>query len=73
MLVFFLGILLKGKDHTLIVPQEKKDKVIDTLLHVMDRKKVTVKTIQKLTGLLNFLQRVVVLGWTFTQHMYDKL
>ena len=69
----FLGILLDGKNHLLAMPQEKKVKTTNMLQLVLSKKKVTIKEAQRLTGLLNFQQRVIVPGRTFTRSMYNKL
>ena len=37
------------------------------------RRKIKVKDIQKLTGTLNFLNRALIPGRTFTRRMYAKL
>ena len=71
--MIFLGILLDGKRLCLSIPDEKRIKAINALKLVIDKKKITVKTIQKVTGLLNFLQCAVVPGRTFMRRMYDKL
>ena len=71
--MIFLGILLDGKRLCLSITDEKRTKAINALKLVINKKKITVKTVQKLTGLLNFLQRAVVPGRTFTRRMYDKL
>ena len=71
--IIFLGILLDGKNHLMAVPNDKRIKAISTLQRVISKKKITIKEVQKLTGLLNFLQRAIVPGRTFTQRMYDKL
>ena len=72
-LMIFLGILLDGKNQLLMVPQEKKTKAINIINYVVSQRKITIKTVQKLTGILNFLQRAIVPGRTFTRRMYDKL
>ena len=69
----FLGILLDGANKFLAVPVEKKCKAINLLLYVIDKKKIKVHLVQKLTGLLNFLQRAIVPGRSFTRAMYNKL
>ena len=72
-LMVFLGILLDGKNHCLAIPQDKKLKALNTIQIIKEQKKVTIKVVQKLTGLLNFLQRAVVPGCPFNRCMYDKL
>ena len=69
----FLGILLDGIRHVLAIPQDKAIKATNMLKFIFSKKKVTIKQIQKLTGLLNFLQRAIVPGRAFTRRMYDKL
>ena len=71
--VVFLGILLDGSRHVLTIPQDKRDKTLTLIKRIQHQKKVTIKDIQKLTGLLNFLQKAIVPGRMFTRRMYDKL
>ena len=40
---------------------------------ILSKKKATIKQIQSLTGLLNFLNRAIVPGRAFTRRMYNKL
>ena len=40
---------------------------------MVSKKKATIKETQALTGILNFLSRVIVPGWVFTYCMYAKL
>ena len=72
-LIIFLGLLLNGRMYTISIPIEKKLKAERLLNYAIDKKKVTVKFIQRLTGTLNFLNRAIVPGRTFTRLMYDKL
>ena len=60
-LIVFLGILMNGKLLKLLVPEEKRFKAINLIQEVMQKKKVTIKEIQKLTGTLNFLNRAIVI------------
>ena len=69
----FLGLLLDGRTYTISVPIEKRDKALKLINYAMDKKKVTVKFIQRLAGTLNFLNRAIVPGRTFTRCMYDKI
>ena len=41
--------------------------------HAVDKKKITIKQIQKLTGTLNFLSRAMVPGRAFMRRMYARL
>ena len=72
-IMIFLGILLDRRNHVLAIPDEKKNKALHILNFVIDSKKITIKDVQKLTGLLNFLQRAIIPGRTFTRRLYDKL
>ena len=71
--IVFLGILLDGERHFLAIPVEKRDKAVYNLKVMVDRKKVTVKEVQQLTGLLNFLSRAIYPGRSFTRRMYAKI
>ena len=71
--IVFLGILLDGKNKILAVPQEKRIKTINLLKFMINSKKIKIKLIQKVAGLLNFLHRAIVPGRTFTRSMYDRL
>ena len=68
----FLGILLDGLSFRLCLPEEKRLKALNMLLRITNKKKATVKELQKLTGTLNFLTRVIHPGRTFTRRMYCK-
>ena len=72
-LLTFLGILLNGKMLTLSVPLDKKIKARNLLLYAIQKRKVTIKFIQQIMGVLNFLNRAIVPGRAFTQGMYRKL
>ena len=72
-LMVFLGILLNGKTLTLSLPLDKRSKAINLLNYAIEKKKVTIHFVQKLTGTLNFLNRAIVPGRAFTKSMYKKL
>ena len=72
-LIVFLGVLLDGRSHSLAIPLEKWEKALKLLDWAIFKRKVTVHFIQKLTGTLNFLYKVIVPGRTFLRRMYDKL
>ena len=71
--MIFLGVLLDGEHHVLAIPQEKRLKALTVLDYIINKKKVTIKAIQKLTGFLNFLQPAIVPGRPFTRRLYEKL
>ena len=72
-IIVFLGIVLNGRQLTLMIPEDKKWKAINLLTKFANAKKVTIKDIQVLTGTLNFLNRAIVPGRVFTRRMYKKL
>ena len=53
-LVIFLGIRLNGSDLTMNIPLETRDRAIEMLIEIINKKKVTVKQLQQLCGYLNF-------------------
>ena len=71
--IIFLGILINGKDHCLCIPEEKRRKALGMIDWVIQNRKVTIRFVQQLTGMLNFLNRAIVPGRAFTKGMYDKL
>ena len=71
--IVFLEVLLDGCTHTLSILEDKRCKALSLVSYAIKNKKVTIHFIQKLTGVLNFLNKVIVPGRTFTRRMYDKL
>ena len=68
----FLGILLDGVSKTLAIPVEKRNKALNMLMHLESKNKATVKELERLSGYLNFLNKAIVPGRTFTHRMYAK-
>ena len=66
-------MLLDGKHRLICVTEEKRVKTLNMVQSLMDRKSATIKEIQSLAGLLNFLNRVIYPGRAFTRRMYSKL
>ena len=54
-----------------MLPQDKIDKYTNTIQDFLKRKKVTLKDMQSLIGLLNFTCSVVVPGRTFLRRMIN--
>ena len=54
------------------VPEQKRIKALNWLQKIRDSRKATVKQLQQLTGLLNFVAKAIVPGRTFTRRMYTK-
>ena len=71
--ITFLGLLLNGRTYSISVPHDKIAKAIYLLNFAINKKKVTIKFVEKLTGTLNFLSRAIIPGRTFTRLMYNKL
>ena len=69
----FLGILLDRRSRTLCLPIEKRRKALNLLNWAIQKKKFTIKNIERLTGTLNFLSRAIFPGRAFTRQMYSKL
>ena len=65
-IIVFLGILLNGNTYTLAVPEDKRIKAINLINWMTSKRNVTILSIQRLTGILNFLHRAIVPGRTFT-------
>ena len=70
--IIFLGILLDGEKCILALPIDNINKAVYLVKIFISRKRSTVKDLQKLSGLLNFLHRAIYPGRAFTRHMYAK-
>ena len=68
----FLGMLLLGESMQFSIPVDKYEKAVKLLTYFCDKSKATVKELQRLAGFLNFLNKAVVPGRTFTRRMYSK-
>ena len=71
--IVFLGTLLDGERWCLCIPNEKRTKALSQIRLMMSKRSATIKQIQALTGILNFLNRAMVPGRVFTRRMYSKL
>ena len=69
-IMIFLGILLDGEKPSLSIPEDKRQKALNQLISIINKKKATIKEIQCLTGLLNFLNKAIIPGRAFTRRMY---
>ena len=68
----FLGTLMDGDNLCLAIAEEKRKKAITQLMEIVLKKKIRVKELQSLTGLLNFLTRAIVPGHPFTRRLFAK-
>ena len=66
-IMIFLGILLDGKRHLLAMPEEKRLRTVASLKCMISKRSATIKDIQSLAGLLNFLNKAITLGRAFTR------
>ena len=71
-IVVFLGIVLDGKRLCTAIPEDKLIKALNMVSNMIHRKKATVKEIQRLAGMLNFLNKAIHPGRAFTRRMYSK-
>ena len=70
--MIFLGLLLDGRNFVITIPEQKRVKALNWLRMINANRKAKVKDLEKLTGLLNFLNRALFAGRAFTRHMYAK-
>ena len=73
LIIVFLSILSDSQHHRLCIPEEKRTKATKRLDWAIDKKKLTIKEIEKLMGTLNFLTRAIYPGRVFPRRMYAKL
>ena len=71
--ITFAGIELDSVEMEARLPQKKLDKCKELISEFLKRRKVTLKEIQSLTGLLNFACAVVVPGRAFLRHSKSSL
>ena len=66
----FLGLLIDSIKQVVSVPIQKIEKGLLMIQQTMNKKKLTLKQLQKICGFLNFLGRSVVPGRAFTRRLY---
>ena len=66
----FLDFLIDTVHQLVSVPVEKLQKTLFLIDQILSKKKVTVKMMQQICGLLNFLGRAIVPGRAFTRRLY---
>ena len=69
----FLGLLIGTVKQIVAVPVDKVERAQILITTIIQSKKVTVKTLQKLCGFLNFLCRCIVPGRAFTRRLYSYI
>ena len=65
--ITFLGMILDGQQHRLLVPEDKRVKALNVINMACEKRKMTVKQIQCLTGMLNLLNKAISPGRVFTR------
>ena len=64
--IVFLGILMLGDVHMLAIPLDKKQRALNMVNKIIE-KKITVEKLQQFIGLLNFLCTAIYPGRVFTR------
>ena len=67
----FLGLLIDTINAMVSIPEEKISKGKAMVQKMRNKKKTTLRELQELTGFLNFLNKCMVPGRTFTRRMYQ--
>ena len=71
----FLGFLINGRNHMVMVPLEKvaqANQMLDEILRP-GKKKITVLRLQQICGFFNFLCRCFIPGRAFTRRLYNAI
>ena len=71
--IMFLDILLDGEKFCSAIPQDKSIKATNQLTASVNKKKMIVKDLQSMIGLLNLLGKAIVPGRVFTRRLYAKI
>ena len=66
----FLGLLIDTLNQCVSIPTDKVQRAVNLVSAALQRKKITVKQLQKICGFLNFLGRCVIPGRAFTRRLY---
>ncbi|XP_053404896.1 uncharacterized protein LOC128558742 [Mercenaria mercenaria] len=70
----YLGLDIDSKNQTIRVPSEKIRKAISRLQPlVKNQKKITLKQLQSVVGLLNFISKAIPAGRAFLRRLYDAM
>lgn len=66
----YLGLTIDTEKMSIEIPESKLAELLNTLLEFQNRKKVTLKELQSLCGLLAFCSRALPAGRAFTRRFY---
>ena len=69
-IIIFLGLLIDTMRQMVFVPVDKVMKARELIQKVITKRSLRVKTLQKITGYLNFLGKAIVPGRAFTRRLY---
>ena len=71
--IVFLGICLLGNKFVVSIPEDKRLRALNMAKILSGKRKATIYQLQKFTGFLNFLCKVIYPGHVFTRRMYAKI
>ena len=71
--ITFLGLLIDLQNKRVCLPLEKINKAREILQRMIRKSKTTLRELQQLCGLLNFLNKAVIPGRTFSRRLYDLM
>ena len=71
-IIVFLGLLANTKTQTVSIPIQNRVKALAFLERILNKRKVTVRLVQQMTGLLSFICRGIPIGRPFTHHFHSK-
>lgn len=73
LILVFLGLELNSILFQIQVPEDKLHKLKSSLVSLLQKKKVTLKELQSLVGLLNFCTRAIPVARAFNRRFYDAM
>lgn len=70
-IIEFLGLVIDTTRMEARLPAEKKEKGLHLITNLATQRSCTLLDLQQVTGLLNFLSKVIPLARTFSRRLYD--
>ena len=73
-LLTFLGLMIDTRNQKVIVPADKVAKALGQIEFILTKRnrKITLRKLQEICGLLNFISKAVVPGRVFNRRLYAK-
>ena len=71
--ITFLGLLIDLVNKRVCLPLQKVEKAKSLIDRMVSKKKTTLRELQQLCGFLNFLNKAIIPGRTFTRRIYNLL